>query len=58
MGFVPVWLGIVSVLIMILVVYLVVRYTSPIYKTAILSYDDAKIFKRFSIYMKKTFRKK
>jgi ABC-2 type transport system permease protein len=56
-GYLPLWQGFVSLLIMIAALLLIVKYTSPIYKIAILSYDETKASKRLTHYIKKTFGK-
>ncbi len=57
-GVTSVWHGLISLLILILTVLLLMYVISPIYKVAILSYEETKFFRRIGRYVKKAFSKK
>ncbi len=57
-GVTSLWHALVSLLILMLTVILFMYLISPIYKVAILSYEETKFFRRIGRYIKKAFSKK
>ncbi len=57
-GYLAIWEGIVAIVVMTIFMLLAIYFVAPVYKVAILNYDQTKFFKRIGDNFKKAFHKK
>ncbi len=57
-GYLAIWEGVIAIVVMTIFMLLAIYFVAPVYKVAILNYDQTKFFKRIGDNFKKAFHKK